>query len=227
MASFRTTLQPSSPGMDSKGLQEELRKKADNARELARAVAANSVLPPALLQEASSSEPAVKYKCIKVLRLVSEADQEMLYPHFAFFERLLDSPNSILKWNAIDIVANLAAADSDNRFGTLFQKFYGLLDEGSLITAAHVIDSSAKLAKARPALEDRITRELLRVEEIPLPTEECRNILRGKVVSAFSQYFRQSRSSELMLSFAQRLMACPRPATRKKAEQFLKKFRGK
>jgi len=213
--------------MDKKSLEEELRHKADNAELLAEAVAGNTALLPQMLRAVSSSEPGLKFKSIKVLKLVSEEHPGILYPHFGFFGQLLHSGNNILKWNAIDILTNLAAADSDNRFGTLFQKFYGLLDEGNLITAAHVIDSSAKVVKARPALEDRITRELLRVEEIPLPTDECRHILRGKVVSAFSQYSAHSGSRELMLSFAQRLLACPRPATRKKAERFLKKFRGK
>ena len=213
--------------MDAEWLQEELRKKTDNAERLAEVVAGNTALLPTILRGASSSEPGLKFKSIKVLKLVSKEHPGILYPHFGFFGQLLDSGNNILKWNAIDILANLAAVDSDNRFGTLFQEFYGLLDEGSLITPAHVIDSSANVAKARPALQDRITRELLRVEEIPLPTDECRHILRGKVISAFSRYFHQSRSSELMVSFAQSLLACPRPATRKKAEQLLKKFIGK
>jgi hypothetical protein len=213
--------------MAQKTLQEELGKKADNASQLAKAVAANGALLPAVLHEVSSSEPGVKYKSIKVLKLLSEENPAILYPYFSRFEELLDSNNNILKWNAIDILANLAAVDSSNRFASLFQKFYSLLHEGSLTTAAHVIDGLAKVAKARPALEDGITSGLLGVEELPLPTEECRNILRGKIVSAFSRYCGRSGSRELMLSFARGLLACPRPATRKKAEQFLRKFGGK
>ena len=210
--------------MDEKTLREKLGEKADNAGELARAVAANASLPPAVVREVSSSKAGVRYRAIKVLKLVSEGEPEVLRRHVAFFEGLLDSPNNVLKWNAIDILANLAAVDSGKRFAGLFQKFYGLLDEGSLITSAHVIESSAKIVGARPALEDRITRELLRVEKIPLPTEECRNILRGKLISAFGQYGGRSRNRELMLTFAEGLLACTRPATRKKAEKFLKKL---
>ena len=210
--------------MGEKTLREKLGEKADNAAELATAVAANAALPAAVIREVSSSKAGVRYKAIKVLKLVSEADPKALGRHVAFFEGLLGSPSNILKWNAIDILANLAAVDSGKRFTGLFEKFYGLLDEGSLITSAHVIESSARIVGARPALEDRITRQLLRVEKIPLPTEECRNILRGKAVSAFSQYGGRSGNMERMLTFAEGLLACSRPATRKKAGQFLKKL---
>jgi len=48
---------------------------------------------------------------------------------------LLDSPINIFKWNAIDIIANLTAADTADKFSPLFIKYYGLMEEGSLITA--------------------------------------------------------------------------------------------
>lgn len=213
--------------MDEKSLQEEFAKRADNAEQLAEVAAGGTALLPGVLRAVSSSEAAVRFKSIKVLKLVSETNPETLYPHFGFFAELLDGGNSILRWNAIDILANLAAADGGNRFGSLFRKVYGLLDEGGLITAAHIVDGSARIVAARPGLEQRVTKELLRVEEIALPTEECRNILRGKVVTAFGQYIGQSRHSGPMLSFAEGLLTCTRPATRKKAEEFLKRHRGR
>lgn len=55
-----------------------------------------------------SSNPKVKFKSAKILTLVSRNDPKKLYPKIDFFIDLMDSENSILKWNAIDVIANLA-----------------------------------------------------------------------------------------------------------------------
>ena len=78
--------------------------------------------------------------------------------------------------------------DTQDRFSRMFKKFYSLLDEGDLIIAAHVVDGSGKITLAKPELQDGVTRELLRVKEIPLPTEECRNILIEGIMKAFEAY---------------------------------------
>lgn len=205
-------------------LMKEIRTKADNASQLAKVVIETTSLLSAVLGGVSSPESGVRFKCAKILKIMSEENPEVLYPHFDFFERLLDNTNNILKWNSIDIITNLVAVDYDNRFESLFHRFYSLLKEGNLITAAHVVEGSAKVVKARPGWETKITHALLGVEKVPLPTEECRNILRGKVISAFAQYVSQSKNRQKMLRFAGEQLNNTRPATKKKAEEFLKKF---
>jgi hypothetical protein len=64
----------------------------------------------------------------------------------------------------------------------------------------------------------------LSVEDIPLPTDECRNILRGKVILTFARYFEQSSLKKDMLEFARKQVENSRQATALKARQFLKKF---
>jgi len=90
-----------------------------------------------------------------------------------------------------------------------------------MITAGHVIDNSGKIAIAKPYLQDRITRELLKVEKIEYKTPECRNILLGKVISSFDQYIHQFDNKEKMISLARRQLKNSRKATRAKAEKFL------
>jgi len=139
------------------------------------------------------------------------------------FVNLLDSENNILKWNAMDIIANLTTIDFHNEFDRLFKKFYGLLYEGSLITAAHVVDNSAKIALSKPKLQEEITKELLKVEKIPLPTKECRNILIGKTINAFQIYYDEIKNKDAVVSFVKRQLNNPRNATKTKAEKFVKK----
>jgi hypothetical protein len=190
---------------------------------LAEEVMRNKELLRELLDGVSSPNPRVRFGSVKALRIVSKGDPEMLYSSWEFFVKLLDNENRILKWNALDIIADLTPVDAQGKFDRLFRKFYGYLYDGSLVTAAHVVDNSAKIALAKPELQDEIIRRLLKVEEISLPTEECRNILIGKAVDAFESFCDKIKNKDEVVSFVRRQLNNSRNATRRKAEKFLSK----
>jgi len=177
-----------------------------------------------LFKGVSSANPRIKFGSAKSLRTVSEKNPQMLYSKMDFFVNLLESKNSILKWNALDIIANLTAVDKQNAFNRLFKKFYGYLYEGSLITASHVVDNSGKIALSKPELQGKITEELLKVEKVPLPTSECRNILIGKAINAFNVYCDEVDDKDRVIAFVKRQLNNPRKATKSKAEKFLRKI---
>jgi len=202
----------------------ELEKKENNARDIAEKVMKNSYLLPELLNGISSTKPRVKFGSAKILRIISEKDPKILYPQMDFFENLLDSENNILKWNAIDIIANLTIVDSHNKFNRIFKKFYSHLNEGSLITASHIVDNSSTIALAKPELQEEITKELLKVEKISLPTEECRNILIGKTIITFDAYYDKIKDKNKVNSFIKQQLNNSRNATKSKAQKFLLKL---
>jgi len=177
-----------------------------------------------LFKGVSSTNPRIRFGSVKSLRMISEKNPQMLYSRIDFFVNLVDSKNSILKWNALDVIANLTAVDTQNAFNKLFEKFYGCLYEGSLITAGHVVDNSGKIALSKPDLQDKITDKLLKVEKVPLPTSECRNILIGKAINAFNVYYRKIDDKDKVISFVKRQLNNPRKATKNKAEKFLRKY---
>ena len=202
---------------------DELDKKNDKSESLATTVMRYPQKLGAVMGGVSSEKARVKFRSVKVLRIISEKDAKLLYPKMDFFVRLLDSDNNILRWNAMDIISNLVTVDSENRFDGIYKKFYGLLHEGNLITAAHVVDNSGKIANARPDLQGKITGELLRIGKVPLPTEECRNIIIGKTISSFDEYFDKIQDKDEVISFVRGQLKNRRNSTRARAEKFLKK----
>jgi len=207
--------------MKGSGIVDELGKRGIEAEGLADKVFRNPDLIPEILAGVSSAEARVRFNSAKILRIISEKQPNILYSKIEFFIELLESKNNILKWITIDIIGNLASVDSEKKFERAFRKFYCLLSDESMITAGHVIDNSGKIAIAKPYLQDRITRELLKVEKIEYKTPECRNILLGKVISSFDQYIHQFDNKEKMISLARRQLKNSRKATRAKAEKFL------
>lgn len=203
----------------------ELEEKETEAEDIAEKVVKNPSLLPELLAGIASIKPRVRFGSAKILRIISKKNPRILYSHMEFFEALLDSENNILKWNAIDIIANLTVVDSEGKFNRIFKKFYNYLNEGSLITAGHIVDNSAVIARAKPEFTDEITKELLRIYELPLPTEECRNILIGKTINAFDNFYEEIKDKETVASFVRQQLNNPRNATKNKAEKSLKKWK--
>lgn len=204
---------------------EQLDKKTITADGLAKQVIRNPKLLPDILNGVFSKSPRVKYGCAKILRTISQAKPESLYSKMNFFVELLDSDVRIIKWNAMDIIANLTKVDTKNKFDTIFKTFYNLLYDGDLITAGHVVDNSGQIAQAKLKFRDKITKELLKVEKVTLPTKECRNILAGKTISAFDAYFDQitDKDKDKVISFVKGQLTNRRNATKNKAAKFLAK----
>jgi hypothetical protein len=199
-------------------------KQETDAENIVERVMQNPELLTELLDGIASTKAKERFESAKILKTISERNPRALYSNWDFFVKLLENKNRIVKWIAIDIIANLTAVDSQNLFDSLFKNFYSCLYEGNLITAAHVVDNSGKIALSKPELRDKITKELLNVEKIPVPTKECRNILIGKTIEAFQVYYDKIKDKNKVVSFAKRQLHNPRNSTKSKAEKFLRRL---
>lgn len=99
-----------------------------------------------LLDGVLSKKDAVRYNSFKALNSLSEKHPERLYGRWDFFANLMRSDNTHRKYIAIYIIANLTKADVENNFEKLFDAYYGLLGDKSVIPAAHVAVNSGRIA---------------------------------------------------------------------------------
>ncbi len=199
-----------------------LRQAAMNPPNLARKAAADPRLLPELFKGLSADTPRVKYGCAKALRLLSEQRPKVLYPHFNLFVRLLDHENKILQWNTAFVLSQLARVDARNRFAAIFEKYFSPISGPVMITAANVIQGGARIAQAKPRLADRIAAQVLKVAQARYQTAECRNVAIGHAIVALGDMLPLLRRPAPVVQFVRRQTRNSRPATRKKAEQFLK-----
>jgi hypothetical protein len=176
------------------------------------------------LTDLFSEDPKIKYGCSKSLIALAKANPAEIYPNLDFFVKLLDSENKILKWTAIDVIGALAKVDGVKAVDKLKGRLIGLLKAGNMITAHHAITALTDIALAKPEYQAEITDELLKVEHYNYDTDECRNITIGKAILAISNYFDNLEEKETTIEFVRRQTKNTRNATRKKAEQFLKKY---
>ena len=204
-----------------------LANKSMTTEELFRSVERDWTLLPQLLEGVSSSKASVRYGCARVLMDLSEVYPAKLYPFMDSFINLLDSKHRILVWNALAIIANLAKVDKDKKFDAAFQKYYSFMNDGYMVTVANVVGNSSKIASAKPYLTDKITDELLKVDDISLTphlTEECKKVLAEKAIESFDLFFDKVTQKKRVISFVEKHTSSSRATLRTTAKNFLKKW---
>jgi hypothetical protein len=176
-----------------------------------------------LLAGILSKKDEIRSPSFKALLLISEEQPELLYPHWDYFAALLESNNTFLKYQAIYLIASLIKADTANKFERLFDTYYNLLDDKSIIPASHAALNSGKIAGAKPELQTRITDRLLRIDETHHEPDH-KELIKSYVIEAFSEYFEAAEDKEMILEFVRKQLESSSPKTRKKAKEFLKKW---
>lgn len=128
----------------------DLSKKGVNVERVVKRALRDEKVLSEVMKGISSGEPRVKYGCAKVLRAVSGTNPEVLYRKWNFFADMLDNDNTFLKSDAAFIIANLTKVDSKGKFENLFNTFFRLIDDESMVTAANVVKVSGLIAKTKP-----------------------------------------------------------------------------
>lgn len=206
-------------------IKNNLKKKDSKAiQELLQQISKDPTLILSLITKLSDRS-TVRFKAAKNLQLISRTNPALLYPHFEVFAKLLDNPSSVLLWNGIIILSYLVKVDESHQFDRIFVGYYRHLWDGKLVTAANILASSGRIARYRPDLADRITAELLKVDDIPLPTPECREVARGHVLASFTEYPEMLKHNLRARDFISRCTASHRPAVKEKTEELIRLVR--
>jgi hypothetical protein len=177
-----------------------------------------------VFQVISNGPPSTKFRCSKALLLLSESNPNVLYSRIQDIVNLLESKNQILKWNAIAILGNMASEDCKSVIDGILPKMYAFLACGELITANHAIAALGKIGRVFPEKKKKIIAQLLKVEDYAFDTGECRSIAVGKVILALEDLIDFSQADEKAAEFARRYIDNRRPATAKKAKEFLRRL---
>ena len=210
-----------------KDLFEKLENKSITKKDIAKKVMNNINLLPEVIDGVSSPKAAIRYGCASALKIISEENPKQLYPHMDFFIQLLESEYRILTWVAMAVIANLTKVDAENKFDTIFDKYYSFINDEYMVTVANVVGHSGSIAKAKPHLTNKITNELLKVEKIsttPHLTSECKNVIIEKTIKSFNTYFDQIQNKNDVILFVKRQLNNTRKTAKAEAESFLKKW---
>ncbi|MFB0544745.1 MAG: hypothetical protein ACETVN_03440 [Asgard group archaeon] len=176
-----------------------------------------------LLQGILSKKDEKREPSFKALLQISEEHPELIYSEWDYFAELLTSDNSFHKYMAIYLIASLTRVDKENKFEKIFDKYYDLLDDKSVIPPSHTAKNSGKIAKAKPNLQTKITNKLLSIDETHHKPER-KDLIKGYAIEAFNEYFEEAENKKEILEFVKKQLKSKSPTTIKKAKEFLKKW---
>jgi len=193
------------------------------AQKIAKKAAKDKRLLSEVMVGITSDKPQIKYQSCNILMILSQENPKTLYPKWDHFVNLLKSENTFMKSIGIIIISHLTEVDAKSRFDKIFNKFYGLLNDESMITAANLAAVSGRIARAKPELQNKITNRLLGIDDTD-HSPECKNIIKGKAIEAMGEYFEEAKNKKKIIEFVKGELKNTRTATRKKAEKFLRKW---
>jgi len=190
---------------------------------LARRAAKDQKVLAGLLNDILSNKEKVRYGSFQALLHLSETEPKALYPTWDFFVGLLTGDHPSRKYIAIHILARLTSVDRSRRFEKIFREFYGLLDDPSVIPAAHVAGHSGMIALAKPHLQTKITSALLSIEETH-HSPHRKELVKAYAMRSFSEYIAQAKRRKPILEFARKQTKSESPSARKAAQQILDRW---
>ncbi len=203
-------------------MQPDLNDKNMNVENMASKALKKEGVLSNLIDNLTTKNETVRYNCSKTLNLLSEEHPEVLYPKLDFFVELLNSDHTYWKLSVIPIIANLTRIDTENKFERIFDEYYRLLEDKSMIPAAWIADYSGRIARAKPELQTRITEKLLSIDKTHHHPER-RDLIKAGAIESFDEYFEEAKDQKRILEFVKKQLKCKSPKTVKKAAEFLKK----
>jgi hypothetical protein len=155
---------------------------------------------------------------------ISEELPELLYPLWDQFADMLDRENTHSKYIAIYLIASLTRVDTESKFEKIFDGYYNLLNDRSIIPSAHVARNSGKIVKAKPELEAKMTGKLLNIDETHHKLSH-KELIKSEAIEAFDEYFCEVRDKKKIMEFVKgQLESKTSPKARKNASEFLKRW---
>ena len=201
----------------------DMNNKYVNIESVAEKALADRELLSEILEGLTTKKETLRYNCLKILLLMSETNSELLYHKWDYFVTLLDSDNSYWKMSSIQLLAKLIKVDIENKLEKIIGKYYGLLNDKSMIVAIYVANNSGKIAKVKPHLESQITNKLLDIDSTHHPAGR-KLLIKAGAIEAFEEYFAETANREKRIAFVKEQQDCDSPKTRKLAQNFLRKW---
>lgn len=190
---------------------------------LAAEAATDDAKLAALVAGLSLKDLDTKQRSFQSLHLLTRTNPARLYPRYwDAFAALLDSPGVDAKYIGIYLLAGLAAVDTEDWFEDIFNKYFSLLDDNTLIGPMHVALNAAAIFKAKPDLREDIVKLLVSIDKTH-HTPGRKALIAANALESLDKVYDDIEDKAAVLEFARFYVNAPSPKARKVAKDFLKR----
>jgi len=195
------------------------------------ALAEQAAHDPQLLEEvlmviASDSKDTVRrYNSFQVVERIANLKPQLVSDHWDAWVNLLSHERDYQRFMGIHLITALAKASGENRFERILDQYFALLDDRSIVNAAHVAGLAGGIACAKPDLIPQITDHLMKVNQIHFEPDK-KGMVAFYVLESMHQYLPLVEDKQKILQFAGSLADSPNTRLKKRVEKFLKQWIG-
>lgn len=161
-----------------------------------------------------------RYNCNRVIVKVAETSPGDVYPYWDHLVELLGSSNTYHRCSAINVLPHLIPVDGGSKLEGIFDRYFGLLDDESVIPPCYVARNCPVIAFHRPDLLHRIVTGLLAIEATRHKPGR-KDLIKADIILALDPLFDSLEDQSQVLRFVEAQLGCSSPKTRRAAKAFL------
>ena len=174
-----------------------------------------------LLDGILSKKEEIRFNSHETLLYISGNNPAVLYPKWDYLSNLLTSDNHFHRYIAINLIANLVKVDSEQKFERDFDQYFQNIAGERTMVAGQAAMNAGKIAKAKPNLQAKITKILLKIDRIHQGKQT--ELMKAAATTAFDDYFDEAVDKEKIVDFVKSSLESDSPKARKVAKEFLEK----
>ena len=163
-----------------------------------------------------------RYNCNRVIVKVAETSPGDVYPYWDYLVELLGSSNTYHRCSAINVLPHLIPVDGGSKLEGIFGRYFGLLDDESVIPPCYVARNCSVIASHRPDLLHRIVTGLLAIEATHHKPGR-KDLIKADIILALDPLYDSLDDQSQVFRFVEAQLSCSSPKTRKAAKAFLDK----
>jgi len=196
---------------------------------LVERLSAEPALIKDLLDSIRDDKSSGKYLSEKAIRRISETRPELLLPHLDRMLELAQVGNTFIRCGIIISLSNIIPRATAVAALSASKGYLELMASDSLLIAGSASRNAWKVARAWPGLEPCITKSLLSIPSRTFihnaePSPECKNIMVGHALEAFSEFFEASSDKKGIMDFIEKAKANERPSVARRANMLHKRL---
>jgi hypothetical protein len=186
---------------------------------LAEDALANEEFLKFLLDGIKSKDNNIRSNSFQVLMTLSEDHGELLYPFWNYFYEMLKSPNNYHKYIAVYLLASLTGVDVENRFETIFNEYYTLLEGDKTMIPSHIVLNSSKIAQNKLELKSKIIDKLLNTDKLHKGRQK--ELIKAYVIEALRKINPGVEDKKRIETFVRSQLESSSPKTRNVAQCYI------
>ena len=165
----------------------------------------------------------VYYHCYYVVKKASRKRPELFYQYWHDIASLLEHKNSYHRDFALTIIANLTQVDQGNLFAKIFHDYFEHINDEKFMTGQCCVQSSIKLLRIMPKLQDQTRALLLDVDNRCAYTEKQKALLKCDVLEVLDGVYEGISDKKGVNEFTKAGVSSISPKTRRKAKELVGK----